>query len=61
MAVFKKYFDNIISRNNLCRIPYIILEGTTENYEKIVNKAKKLKKYEFAWYKDRIISLKVWF
>ena len=61
VAAFKKYFDNKISRNSLYYIPYIIFEGTTEYYRKIVNKAKKLKKYVFEWYKDRIIWLKVWF
>ena len=34
VAVFNKCFDNKISRNILYCIPYIILEGTTEYYEK---------------------------
>lgn len=55
MAVFKKYFNYTMLRGAVCGIPYIILEGTAEDYEKIVDKAKKLKKYEFEWYIDRII------
>jgi hypothetical protein len=34
---------------------YIILEGTAEDYEKIIAKAKKLEKYDFTWYIKRII------
>ena len=38
-----------------CGNPYIILEGTAEDYKKIINKAKNLRKYKFEWYIDRII------
>ena len=38
-----------------CGIPYIILEGTIEDYKSIEEKAKKLRKYDFKWYIDRII------
>ena len=37
VAVFNKNFDNKINRNSLYCIPYIILEGTTEYYEKPKN------------------------
>ena len=37
VAIFNKYFDNKINRNSLYCIPYIILEGTTEYYEKPKN------------------------
>ena len=40
---------------NRCGIPYIILEGTVEDYEKIKEKAKNLSKYDFSLYIDRII------
>ena len=40
-----------------CGNPYIILEGTVEDYKKIINKAKNLRKYKFEWYIDRIIPL----
>lgn len=54
MGAFKKYFDynmNICG----CGVPYVVLEGTAEDYRKILDKAKKLKKYELDWYIDRII------
>ena len=38
-----------------CGIPYIILEGTAEDYKKIISKAKQLSKYVFDWYINRII------
>ena len=54
MGAFKKYFDyemNLI----ICGIPYIVLEGTLEDYQAIKEKALKLSKYEFDWYINRII------
>jgi len=54
MGAFKKYFDY---RMDLCGcgVPYLILEGTAEDYRKIIEKANKLKKYKFDWYINRII------
>ena len=54
MGAFKKYFDYEMDIAG-CGIPYLILEGTSEDYKKIITKAKKLKNYEFAWYIDKII------
>ena len=54
MGAFKKYFE-YISRRKGCGIPYLILEGTAEDYKKIKSKAENLKKYEFEWYIDRIM------
>jgi hypothetical protein len=54
MGAFKKYFDYEMHLCG-CGIPYLILEGTAEDYKKIIEKAKKLKKYEFDWYIDRIL------
>ena len=54
MSVFKKYFNYCIEQF-ICGIPYIILEGTAEDYKKIINKANYLRKYKFEWYIDRII------
>ena len=54
MGAFKKYFNYEMHLCG-CGIPYIILEGTSEDYEKIISKAEKLKKYDFEWYIDRII------
>jgi len=54
MGAFKKYFDYEMHLCG-CGLPYIILEGTAEDYKKIIEKAMKLKKYEFEWYINRII------
>ena len=54
IGVFKQYFTYNIGLPK-CGIPYIILEGTVEDYQKIKDKAKTLSKYEFKWYIDRII------
>ena len=54
MCTFKKYFEYKYSTAG-CGIPYIILEGTVEDYKKIKSKAAKLSKYQFNWYIDRII------
>ena len=56
MGAFKKYFEYRMSCIT-CGNPYIILEGTAEDYKKIKNKATNLRKYKFEWYIDRIIPL----
>ena len=54
MGAFKKYFQYEMSLAT-CGIPYIILEGSIEDYKSIKEKAEKLSKYDFKWYIDRII------
>ena len=54
MGAFKKYFDYKMMLLG-CGIPYIILEGESEDYKKIKDKARKLSKYDFDWYINRII------
>jgi len=54
MGAFKKYFDYEMFLCG-CGIPYIILEGTADDYKKILEKTKNLSKYDFSWYTDRII------
>ena len=54
MGAFKKYFDYEMLLSG-CGIPYIILEGTAQDYKDIITKAKELSKYDFDWYIDRII------
>ena len=54
MGIFQKYFTYEMDLT-ICGIPYIILEGTVEDYEKIKAKSKKLSLYEFDWYIKRII------
>ena len=54
MGAFKKYFNYEMILCG-CGIPYIILEGTADDYKKILSKAQNLKKFKFEWYIDRII------
>ena len=54
MGAFKKYFDYKMMLMG-CGIPYIILEGTAQDYKEIISKAKELSKYEFDWYINKII------
>ena len=54
MGAFKKYFDYTMHLCG-CGVPYIILEGTADDYKKIIEKAKYLSKYKFEWYINRII------
>ena len=54
MGAFKKYFDYKMLLCG-CGIPYIILEGTAEDYRKILEKTKYLSKYDFSWYTDKIM------
>ena len=46
MGAFKKYFEYTM-RLSGCGVPYLILEGTGEDYKKIKEKALELKKYKF--------------
>ena len=54
MGAFKKYFDYTMMLCG-CGIPYIILEGTAQDYKEIISKAKELSKYKFDWYIKKII------
>jgi hypothetical protein len=47
MGAFKKFFDYTMDLCG-CGIPYIILEGTADDYEKIKSKAQFLSKYKFS-------------
>ena len=54
MGAFKKYFDYHMALCG-CGIPYIILEGTAQDYREMISKAKELTKYDFNWYIKKII------
>ena len=54
MGAFKKYFDYTLFECG-CGVPYLILEGTADDYKKIKEKANELKKYKFDWYINKII------
>lgn len=49
METVKPYFEFIIIRV-VCGIPEITLEGTPEDWEKVLDKAQKLKGYELEWW-----------
>ena len=53
MGAFKQYFEYKLECEG-CGIPYIILEGISEDYKKIISKLMKLKKYKFDWYINEI-------
>ena len=54
MGAFQKYFNYKMTLNG-CGSPYLILEGTAEDYQKIIDKANKLSKYDFGWFTNKII------
>ena len=54
MGSFQEYFDYDMNVMIICGSPYMILEGTAEDYQKIIDKAEKLSKYDFEWYIKRI-------
>ena len=54
MGAFQKYFNYKMTLCG-CGSPYLILEGTAEDYQKIIDKANKLSKYDFGWFTNKII------
>ena len=54
MGTFKKFFEFQLAIIG-CGIPYLLLEGTADDYKKILTKCEALKKYKFEWYINRII------
>ena len=48
MESVKPYFEFIVIRI-VCGIPEITLEGTPEDWEKVLSKAKSLKGYKLEW------------
>ena len=53
MEAMKPYFDFIVMRV-VCGIPEITLQGTTKDWQKVLDKARKLRKYELDWWIDEI-------
>lgn len=49
METMKPYFEFLVMRI-VCGIPQITLEGTPEDWKKVLKKARKLKKYELEWW-----------
>lgn len=53
MKAFEPYFDYVYIMI-VCGIPEITLEGTTEDWEKVLAKAQYLRKYDCGWWIDEI-------
>lgn len=53
---FKPYFEYIVMLY-ICGIPQVTLEGSPEDWEKIVEKAKHLRKYDLDWWIDELIPI----
>lgn len=53
METMKPYFEFIVIYA-VCGIPEITLEGTTEDWEKVLVKTRTLKKYDLDWWIDEI-------
>ncbi|MBO4664374.1 MAG: DUF4419 domain-containing protein [Bacteroidaceae bacterium] len=51
MSTMRQYFDYTVIRLS-CGIPSITLEGTTEDWKKVVKKTEALRKYGLGWWVD---------
>ena len=52
METMKSYFEYKVYP--LCGIPEITLQGTTEDWQKILDKTKQLAKYDLAWWTEEL-------
>lgn len=55
MSAMKQYFDYEI--RYFCGIPTIYLEGTPEDWERVVEKTEALRKYELDWWVDQLVPV----
>lgn len=53
MEATKPYFE-YITITVVCGIPEVTLKGTTEDWEKVLNKTKKLAKYDLEWWTSEL-------
>lgn len=53
MEAMEPYFEFIVMRV-ICGIPEITLKGTTEDWQKVYDKTKKLGKYDLKWWTDEL-------
>lgn len=56
MEAMKPYFEYVVFYS-VCGIPEITLEGTTDDWQKILDKARFLRKYKLDWWMDEIEPL----
>ena len=53
MEATKSYFD-YITVSSFCGIPEITLQGTPEDWQKVLDKTRQLSKYDLAWWTDEL-------
>jgi len=58
MEAMKPYFEYVVIRI-ICGIPEVKLEGTTADWQKVLDKARYLRKYKLDWWIDEIEPLLV--
>ncbi len=56
MDAMKQYFEYIVMRMG-CGIPQVTLEGTTTDWQKVLDKTRALKKYELDWWLKEVEPL----
>ena len=56
METMKTYFEYIIIRI-VCGIPEITLQGTTKDWQKILDKTKQLGKYDLTWWTNELTPI----
>ena len=56
MEAMKPYFEYIVIRI-VCGIPEITLQGTTEDWQKVLDKTKQLAKYDLEWWTSELEPL----
>ncbi|MBP5241930.1 MAG: NADH:ubiquinone reductase (Na(+)-transporting) subunit C [Bacteroidales bacterium] len=55
MATMQKYFEYEIIE--VCGIPYVILEGTPDDWHKVLENTQKLRKYKLGWWVDEMVPV----
>ena len=56
MSSVKAFFDYSVIYIS-CGIPNITIEGTTDDWEKVLNKTQQLRKYDLDWWVDDLVSI----
>lgn len=56
MSSVKAFFDYSVSYLS-CGIPNITIEGTTDDWQKVLNKTQQLRKYDLNWWVDDLVPI----
>lgn len=56
MSSVKAFFDYSVIYLS-CGIPNITIEGTTDDWQKVLNKTQQLRKYDLDWWVDDLVSI----